>query len=54
MIIKGRKKFYCKDCAYRDERGKNVCFFGEHGIRTDICQSFRMDKKLLLKLSSKR
>jgi len=53
MIIKGRKKFYCKDCRYRNERGENVCFFGKHGVRSDICGSFRMDEKLMLKLSHK-
>jgi hypothetical protein len=53
MIIRGRKKFYCKDCRFCNERGLNVCFFGEHGVRTDICSRFRLDDKLLAKLTGK-
>jgi hypothetical protein len=49
--MKVRKKFYCKDCAWRDENGPGVCFFGKHGVRTDICGSFKLDKKLAMKLS---
>lgn len=51
MIIRGRKKFYCKDCRFRDLRGPGVCFFGEHGQRSEICGSFRMDEELMKKLS---
>lgn len=53
MLIAGRKKFYCKDCRFRDERGSGVCFFGKHGVRTDICIHFRMDPELMKKLEIK-
>lgn len=51
MLIRGRKRFYCKDCRFRNERGPDVCFFGKHGQRTEICNSFRMDPELMERLS---